>query len=160
MKSFKVLFLVIVSGFVISLSGCKKPEPTPPTVEEEQFAKLSKAWKIKKVTFGSSSSAADKTTDYANFVLIISGTSGSSSFNYAVTGRPSTSPWPASGTWVFGTNPVSQLVRDPTSTTDKLDMTYSVSDSEMQMGFTFSGTGYTARTSVVSGAWVFTFVPQ
>jgi hypothetical protein len=153
MKSFKVLFLVIVSGMIISLSGCKKPNPTPPTVEEVQLEKLKQTWKVKTVTLDGQS----KTADYTAFTLVISGTSGSSSFSYAVTGRPATSPWPASGQWTYGTDPTADIVRDPASTADKLDMKYTVTDTQLTFGFTFNGAGYNARTSVVKGAWVFTF---
>jgi hypothetical protein len=153
MKSFKVLFLVIVAVFFVSLSGCKKPEPTPPTPEEEQLEKLKQTWKIEKVTLD----GAVKTTDYTAFTLLISGTAGASSFSYTASGRPATSPWPASGTWIFGADPLSDIIRDPTSTADKLDMKYSVTDTQLQISFNFAGTGYNARTSIVKGAWVFTF---
>lgn len=154
--SFKVLFIAIVSGMLISLSGCKKPEPTPPTPQEVQLGLLSKTWKIKTVTLDGTA----KTTDYTGFTLVITGTPGSSSFSYTTTGRPSTSPWPASGTWTFGTDPLSDIIRDPGSTADKLDMKYSVTDTQLQLSFDFSGTGYTARTAVVKGDWVYTFDKQ
>jgi len=154
MKSFKVLFLVMVSGVLISLSGCKKPDPTPPTVEEEQLTKLSQTWKIKEAKLDG------VVKDYTGFTLILNGTPGAASFGYTVTGRPSTSPWPASGQWTFGADPLSDIIRDPSSTADKLDMKYSVTDTQLNIGFTFGGTGYNARTSVVKGAWTYTFDKQ
>ena len=154
--SFKILFLVVVSGMLISLSGCKKPNPTPPTPEEEQLAKLSQTWKIKTVTLD----GASKTAEYTGFTLVLSGTAGASSYSYTTTGRPSTSPWPASGQWTFGADPLSDVIRDPSSTADKLNMKYTVTDTQLTIGFNFTGTGYNARTAVVKGAWIYTFDKQ
>src|SRR6478609_4048485 len=155
MKSFKVLFLVIVSGILISLSGCHKPNPTPPTDEEVQLGKLKQTWKVIPVK-GVTLDGVDKTVDYKNFSLVISGTPEASSFQYTTSGRPATSPWLGSGTWVFGTDPLADIIRDK-GTTDELAMKYSVNDTQLQISFTFAGTGYQARTAVVKGAWIYTF---
>lgn len=150
MKSFKVLFLVMVSAVLISLSGCKKPDPTPPTPEEEQLAKLSQTWKIKEAKLDG------VVKDYTGFTLTINGTPGAPDFGYTTT-RPagSTTPWPSGGRWTFGADPLSDIIRDPGP--DKVDMKYSVTETQLQVSFNFTGTGYNARTSVVKGAWVFTF---
>ncbi len=147
----KNLFPVMALASLFLLSSCGGDDPATPSVPDQQLAKLSSQWKLSDVTLDGTS----KKTDYAAFTLTISGTAGADSFGYTTAGRPSNSPWPPSGTWVFGTNPESQIVRDTGA--DKLDMTYSVSDSQLQLTFDFSGTGYPGRVSAVKGKWVFTF---
>jgi hypothetical protein len=153
MKITRILSSLLVTAVILFISSCGgDPTPEPP-IEEVQLAKLATTWKISDVKLDDVS----KKTDYANFQLVISGTPGASSFGYSTTGRPSTSPWPASGTWTFGANPATQIVRD--SGADKLDITYAVSadENQLQLSFDFSGTGYPARVSNVVGKWVFTF---
>lgn len=140
--------MVVLLGY----SGCG-PDPNPePPIEEVQLGKLKATWKASDVKLD----GVNKTTDYANFQLTIAGTPGESSFGYTSSGRPALSPWPSSGSWTFGTSPETQVVRDPASANDKLDITYSVSDTQLQLTFNFARDGY-ARTSNVKGQWVFTF---
>lgn len=113
---------------------------------------LSQTWKIKSVSLD----GADKTSGYTGFTLVISGTPGASSFVYTTSSRPATSPWLGSGTWVFGADPLSDIIRDK-GTADELAMKYSVNDTQLQISFNFNGTGYQARTSVVKGAWIYVF---
>lgn len=153
MKISNTLSSLLLASIVLIITSCgKDPAPEPP-IEEVQLGKLATTWKISDVKLDDVS----KKTDYPNFQLVISGTAGATSFGYSTTGRPATSPWPASGTWAFGANPETQIVRD--SGADKLDITYAVSadGNQLQLNFTFSGTGYPARVSNVVGKWVFTF---
>lgn len=143
-------FLVVASTFF--LSSCGGDDPKEPTVEEKQLTKLSSTWKVSSATLDGTAQ-----TGYQNFTLTLSGTAGATSFGYTTSGRPSNSPWPTSGNWIFGANPETQIVRDADKTSDKLDMTYSVSDTQLQVTFNFSGTGYPARTANVKGTWIFTF---
>ncbi|MFM9838964.1 MAG: hypothetical protein ACKVOQ_11910 [Cyclobacteriaceae bacterium] len=152
MKALKSLLLIVSIGVLFTLSNCGSPSPTPEPVADQQLAKLSKTWKITNVKLD----GADKTTSYPGFQLIVTGTKGATSFGYTTSGRPLLSAWKSSGTWAFGTDPLTMLVRDPDSTTDKLDMTYTVSESTLTISFNYQGAGYT-RTDVVKGAWVFTF---
>jgi len=48
------------------------------------------------------------------------------------------------------------MIRDK-GTTDELAMTYAVTETTLSITFTFNGAGYTARTGVVKGQWIFTF---
>jgi len=137
----------------LALIGCGGDDEEERPIQEIQLEKLTATWKVSEVTLDNVS----KKTDYNNFQLVLSGNAGSTSFGYSTTGRPSNSPWPQSGTWVFGTSPETQITRDSNSSTDRLDVTYSVSDTQLQISFTFSGTGYPARTANVKGQWVFTF---
>ena len=116
--------------------------------------KLVKTWKIKSATLD----GVDKTSTYTGFQLTITGTKGAKSFGYSTASRPSVSPWKASGSWIFGTDPVTMMTRDADNPADKLDMTYSVNETQLQINFTYTGKGYT-RTEAVAGNWVYTFTP-
>jgi hypothetical protein len=150
----KTLLFILGLGTLFTYSGCG-PDPKPePSIEEVQLGKLKTTWKVSDVKLDGIS----KTTDYPGFTLSISGTVGATSFDYSTAGRPPLSPWPSSGTWKFGTDPATQLVRDPgAGATNELPMTYTVTDTQLQITFTFARDGYTARTSNVKGVWVFTF---
>lgn len=152
MKSFRILSLLTLVSVLVTFSNCGDDPPPAPPVTDVQFDKLAKTWKINSVTLD----GVDKTSDYTGFQLVFSGTKGSPPFNYTTSSRPSLSPWKASGTWDFGTAPETQIIRDK-GTADELPVTYAVTESTLTVSFTFNGTGYTARTGVVKGAWVYTF---
>lgn len=149
----KLILVAIAIASLAMFSGCKKDSGPGESTEDIQLGKLSKAWKASTVTLD----GVDQ-TGYSNFVLTISGTPGNTTFTYSCAGRPSTSPWPSNGNWSFGSSPETQIIRDP-NTGDELNLTYSVTDSQLQITFAFSGTGYPGRVSNVNGQWVFTFTP-
>ncbi len=137
-----------------SLNSCKD-KPQGPSEEEVQLLKLSKTWNASTVTLDGS----DPGVDYTDFSLILSGSVGATSFTYSTQGRPIRSPWPGNGTWTFGTQVSSQVVRDP-GTNDELNLTYSVSQdgNTLEITFLFSGEGYTSsRQDNVAGSWRFVF---
>ena len=150
----KALATVLSIVSLLTIFGCGGDPPPAKSIQDQQLEKLSATWRTSEVTLD----GASKKIDYKDFALVLTGTAGATSFGYSVTGRPSNSPWPPSGSWAFGANPESQMVRDETK--DKLDMMYvlSANGDTLQISFTFSGTGYPARVSNVKGAWVFTFV--
>ena len=157
MKSLFKISLVALSFIVlVTYSGCKGKKQTDPSVEEVQLKALSKSWKVSSVTH-------NNTIDIAytsSFILTISGTAGSSSFGYTVSGRPATSPWLGTGSWSFGSTVESQIVRDK-GTADELPITYSVSDTNLKLSFDFSGPGYSnSKVENVAGPWVFNMVPN
>jgi len=152
MKALRILSLLFVTSLLLTFMSCKKDDPDPPPVTDVQFDKLSKTWKINTVSLD----GVDKTSDYTGFQLTFSGTKGTPPFNYATSGRPTLSPWKASGTWDFGAAPETQIIRDK-GTADELSVTYAVTEATLTVSFTFNGAGYTARTGVVKGAWVYTF---
>jgi len=131
--------------------GLSKSFATTIGIEDLQLEKLSKTWSATSVKLDNVDQAG-----YDNFALTISGTAGSSSFGYSVTGRPPLSPWPSTGQWKYGVSPETQIIRDP-STGDELDITYSVTNSQLQIIFTFTGDGYQGRISNVKGQWIFIF---
>lgn len=147
----KLLSYGLLAILIISVSGCKKKGGPGPTAEEVQFGKLAKSWTATEVLLGT-----QVMTDYSSFVLTITGTFGNDTYNYNASGRPDKSPWPASGTWVFGSDPETQIIRD--TGVDELAMGYSVTDTQLVLTFDFVGDGYdVARTANVEGNWTFTF---
>lgn len=119
-------------------------------IKDVQLLKLAKLWKVASVSLD----GTDRTSDYSNFQIIFSGTSGQSSFGYITTGRPALSPWKPSGACQFGLSVETQMIRD-SGTPDELSMTYAVTASTLQLTFTYSGAGYSSRTESVKGQWVF-----
>jgi hypothetical protein len=151
MKITHALSSLIVSAVILTISSCGSDPAPEASIEEKQLAKLATTWKISDVKLDDVS----KKADYTNFQLTISGTPGANSFGYTSSGRPSSSPWPASGTWKFGANPETQITRD-----DDVVITYAVSEdgAKLQLNFDFSGVPYPgSRVSNVKGKWVFNF---
>ncbi|NOS56669.1 MAG: hypothetical protein HOP37_10500 [Cyclobacteriaceae bacterium] len=156
MKSLKFVLLLLSVGVLFSLTNCGGDSKPAESVADQQLTKLSKTWKLTSVT---QQGAAVTTPSYSAFQLVMSGTKGATSFGYTTTGRPSTlSPWKASGTWAFVKDQETTLItRDPDNASDKLDMTYVVSESALEISFNFTGQGYPGRTDQVTGNWVFKF---
>ena len=152
MKALRIFTLISAVVVLITFTGCP-PNPGPgESITDIQLGKLVKTWKINTVSLD----GADKTTDYSSFQLILSGTKGTTSFGYSTSGRPALSPWKSSGTWEFGSSVETQVIRDK-GTADELAVTYAVTESTLQVTFTFNGDGYTGRTGVVKGQWIFNF---
>jgi hypothetical protein len=146
----KILTFLLV--LTVLFSACKSNDPDPISIEDQQLEKLVATWTASSAILDGTEQPGYKDI----FKLTVTGTAGAANYGYTTGGRPSNSPWPSSGIWVFGTSPESQIVRDPTG--DKVDMTYSVSGTELQLTFNFSGVGYpSSRVSNVKGTWVFTF---
>ncbi len=152
MKVLRILSLVAITAVLLTYAGCKGKDPDPEPIADVQFDKLKKTWKMTTVSLD----GTDKTADYPNFQVTLSGTKGTPPFDYSTSGRPSLSPWPASGKWDFGTAVETQMIRDK-GTPDELSIEYVVTESTLTISFNFTGTGYNARTGVVSGDWVFNF---
>jgi hypothetical protein len=146
--------IVIILGLTgMILSGCGKDDPAP-SQEEKQLNKLSDTWVVNTVTMD----GGDVTSDYSSFELTLSGSANSAVYAYGVIGRPLLSPWPSGGTWTFGSDVVTDIRRDP-GTGDQLQMNYTVTDTQLTIEFSFSGTGYNApaRVNSAAGNWIYTF---
>jgi len=143
----KLLLVIAIGMMVLALIDCKSGGDPAPDEKEVQLGKLTANWKC-------SGAVRDGVaqTGYDNFQVTISGTPGAETFNYSTTGRPALSPWPATGTWSFGTNVSTDMLRD-----SSLPVTYSATDSQLQLTFQFSQAGFPGRTEVVTGQWVFSF---
>jgi hypothetical protein len=147
------LLLYLMMAAVLFLpSGCKQKGDDPEPISNVQLAKLSKTWKLKSIT----RNGISKIAEYPSFQLTLAGTKGADLFTYTTSARPLLSPWPASGSWAFGSDVATQIIRDP-KTADALEMTYSVSTSTLQINFNFTGAGYTGRIAEVEGQWILIF---
>lgn len=153
MKILRVLSLILVSAVLLTYMGCDGGGSTPEPIEDVQFTKLAKTWKISTVSFD----GADRTAEYTGFQLVLGGTKGTPPFSYNTTNRPALSPWKPSGTWEFGPAVETQIIRDKGVSADELAINYTVTESTLTLTFTFARDGYTARTEQVRGPWIFTF---
>jgi hypothetical protein len=155
-RIFSILILASVATFYMSCDGGGGDSQTE---EQKQFTKLSSTWALVSANDGT-----DRTDDFDNLVLTLSGTfAQGGTFQYSFTGtRPNPSPWPANGTWQFGTNPSTELVRDPNSG-DEIDLDYEVTDTQLEIRFNLpeSHSGWAgSRVESVSGDWTFVFEKQ
>jgi hypothetical protein len=149
---FKPVLSVLALAMLLTYAGCKKGGDPEPSVEEQQLEKLSATWKVGAsgdVLLDGNSVKVDG--GYENFTLNLSGTPGETTFGYTTGGRPALSAWPSSGTWSFGTDPTQDIVRDPGGTKE-IDMTYSVTDTDLEITFQYAGAGEAGK---VKGTWVF-----
>src|SRR5882757_3759010 len=150
MKSIRFLPLAVIILVLPALFGCPSPNEPTPSGTDQQLTKLSKTW----IATSAKLDNVDQ-TGYTSFTLKLSGTAGQTTFDYATTGRPALSPWAAAGKFTFETDFATAVKRD-----DGLPVTYSVTDTQLQLTFNYSGAGIAGRVSNVKGNWVFTFVPQ
>jgi hypothetical protein len=156
MKMFsRILSVLLVASLGLMYTGCKKSEEDGDAAEKVQLAKLEKkSWTVTNVTLGTD----DRTADFSGFTITFSDAFNTSNpkgpYTYALTGsHPSPSPWPLTGgKFRFGADATRELVRDD----DGLPMTYTLSDTQLVISFTYSGTGF-GRTEQVGGNWKFTF---
>jgi len=150
MKPFRISTTVFSFGVILIFSGCGGKGSPAESTPDKQLGLLSQTWKVSSVTLD----GVDQTSKWTGFQLTISGTKGATTFNYTCASRPALSPWPASGTWTFGADPVTQIIR----TEDTLPMTYTVTSTTptLQLSFKYTGNGY-SRISNVSGNWIFNF---
>ena len=148
----RMIAILGLTGMI--LSGCNDDEK--PSVKASQLNSLSGTWEVTAVTMDN----VDVTSAYSSFDLTLSGSTKSDVFAYGATGRPDLSPWPAGGTWSFGTDVKSELVRDP-NTVDVLHVDYTVTKTELTIEFMFNGEGYDgSRVNSAAGNWTYTFTKK
>jgi len=166
MRILRLTFLFTLIGGSFWLSSCKSTSGAEPSIEEAQLKLLAgtgtKTWTTSQVRFGAGNT--DRTSEYSGMKITIKGTfsSTATSYSYEVTGKPSVSPWSTSGTWAFDSNdPESVVIRltDKGGNTENLPITYSITQNQLQLNFTYSGGGYdqSGRVSAVEGTWIFLF---
>lgn len=143
----RLLFAIALIIMVLSLINCKKGGDPEPSQQQVQLDKLVGTWNCSNATRDGVAQSG-----YSNFRLVVDRVNGTETFSYSTTGRPSLSPWPASGTGSFGTDVVTDLLRDGT-----LQATYSVAETQLEVSFNFTEAGFNGRTATVKGAWVFSF---
>jgi hypothetical protein len=153
LRVLSLLILVAVSAFYM---GCKDDDEKKTSEEKQQLDKLLGTWTLQSANDGN-----DRTGDFTNLVLTLSGNYvEGGTYNYSFTGtRPDPSPWPPSGTWKFGTNKLTEMIRDPNSP-DEISMTYTVTDTNLEIKFTVpdGSPGWPGgRIKSVTGNWTFNF---
>lgn len=157
----RILSLLVMVSLATFYMSCDNGGGDDQTEEQKQLIKLNSSW-----TLASASEGGTPRTDFTDLVLTISGTyAQNGTYAYSFTGtRPNPSPWPVTGTWKFGTNVVSDLVRDP-GTANEIPMNYSISDTQLTINFTVpeghtGWAGGSSRVKKVTGNWSFVFTKQ
>jgi|SRR6185295_924753 len=156
MKSFKFLLSLIAVVALLTYTGCGKNPGPGQSPQDAQLVKLSKTWKATAVTLNGT---AQPTYTSKPFTLVISSTAGQTTFGFNTGSQADRSavapilPWQSSGNLSYGTDFSTQLTR----VEDSLPITYSVTDTQLQMTFNYTGNGIPARVGSVAGTWVFTF---
>ena len=162
LRVLSLLILVAVSAFY---TGCGGDDEKKDTEEKKQLDKLLGTWTLQSATDGADRTSEFFTTDTPPqpLKLTLSGNYvENGTYNYSFTGRrPEPSPWPASGTWKFGTNKLEDMIRDP-ATPSEISMTYSVTDTNLEINFTVPDgspgwAGGNSRVKSVTGNWTFVF---
>ncbi len=171
----RIVFVGLV-GALITYSSCgPTPEPELPQADQQLQKLLGTTARSGAATLGWTCTSAtldgvDKTANYTSaFTITLSGeiaktlaAGATASFDYTTT-KPTYSasespfsPWAKTGKFTFDKDaPATKLTRD-----DATAIQYSVSDTELVMNFSFTGTGVDrsgGRVEVVKGAWVFKF---
>ena len=155
----RLLSLLILAAIATFYTSCKKHDDEKKTDEEIQLGKLKSVW-----TLESANDGQDRTADFTGpLKLTLEGNYvEGGTYNYSFTGhRPDPSPWPASGTWKFGTNKLTDIIRDP-GTDSETPVNYQVTDTNLILTFNVADgsdgwPGGNSRTRSVSGDWTFTF---
>ncbi|HNP18698.1 MAG TPA: hypothetical protein PKL31_09715 [Fulvivirga sp.] len=150
-----ILSILCLFGAFMLQTSCKKSGNSSPSESEVQLGMLTSTWTLTDVQLDGLPQEG-----FHNFELTLSGSISATEYNYVTLGRPALSPWPAGGTWSFGSSVNSQIIRDP-GTDSELVMTYSINDSALEISYAYSGEGFAGgRTENVSGEWVFTFIKK
>jgi hypothetical protein len=154
--AFRVLSLSILVVVSVFYAGCEKKKHDPDTEEKRQLTKLVADW-----TMVSANDGTDRTGEFTGLVLHLEGNYvEGGTYNYSLTGdRPDPSPWPEAGTWKFGTNKSTTIIRDPGGV-DEIEMTYQVTETDLVISFTVpdGSEGWPGgRVTNVIGDWTFTF---
>lgn len=158
----RTLSLITVASLVLFFANCGGDGGGGSAKEKTQLKKLSNTWEILSVDLDN----VDRIQDFDNFTLTLSGTFDSDSpegpYSYAVSGsKPTPSPWPASGTWLFSTagNDQGLILRDA-ETDDETPMSYRIlSNGNLVLTISVPEGSEGWRTREVSGEWTFTFTP-
>lgn len=159
----RILSLLILVSIAAFYSSCGREEKKKKTEEETQLGKVKGVW-----TLVTANDGMDRTADFLDdggnpMKLTLDGKYvEDGTYQYSFTGhRPDPSPWPVSGSWKFGTDKSTEIIRDP-GTDSEVTMGYQVTENNLI--FTFNvpegsqgWPGGNSRTKSVSGDWTFTF---
>lgn len=147
----RILSLLILVSATLFFAACDKGGGDEPSAKEKQIDLLAGTWQAQSVSFDGDDTYTD---DYADFTLQIT-KSSAEAMTYVTQGRPAgdLSPWNANGTFTFGGDIATQLIRS-----DEVAVTYSLDGNTLTLTLAnYSGEGYLVpgRTATVEGDWVF-----
>jgi len=157
----RTLSLLAIASLTLFFANCGGDDGDPKSEEEVQLDKLKGTWEVVSAELEGNPGAQIDT----DFTLTISGTFDSDSpegpYSFSVTGTQAPSPWPPSGTWEFGGDPKTQIVR----LNDNMGIVYSIDSGSGNLTLLFScptgGCQFAgARTKEVEGDWEFVLSPQ
>lgn len=161
----RILSLLVMASLATFYMSCDNGGGDDQTEEQKQLAKLVGSWSL-----ASAKEDGVERTDFDGLVLTLSGTyvSDGGIYQYSFSGtRPNPSPWPGSGSWKFGSNVISELIRDPQqqggTAENEIVMGYNITDTQLTIEFTVPDghTGWAgSRAKTVTGDWVFVFTKQ
>lgn len=155
----RILSLIVVASAALFLMNCDSGGDDEKPAEEVQLDKLKGSWTMNSVDLD----GTDRSSDFTNLVMTVSGTFSNSTnptYNYSFTGsRPNPSPWPAAGTWRFGSNVNTLILR--LDDDQEINYTLATNDTQLTMEFTYAGDGFAGgRVGEVEGQWTFVFTKQ
>lgn len=152
----RFLSLMILAGAAAFYISCDGGDGGSKSPQEKQFDLLKGSWTLQSASLD----GTNKTSDYSNLVLTLAGTFAENGiYDYSFTGtRPIVSPWPASGKWKFGTDPVTDIIRDP-NTGDEIAAVYTLTSTTLTVSFDLpAGKSWSGgRVGSVEGSWEFVF---
>jgi hypothetical protein len=153
---YRILSLLALVA-VVTFSNCGGGSDPGPSAEETQLAALKKTWNI----VSAEQDGVERTSEFTNFTLTISGNFNSNSpkgpYAFTIGGTyPEPSPWPNGTTWEFGSNVTGELVRNPG--TEDLAMEYTLTGNTLEIRFECANCDYAgSRVASAQGPWTFTF---
>ena len=153
----RILSLLVITGLAAFIVGCDGGDDPKKSDQDVQLSLLNGTWNAtESVTFNGSQPALD----HKEFVLKINAQPGDEIMSFTVENRPTgPSAWPANGTFSFGANVKTDLLRKDSG--GDVAISYTVDKNSLVMKFTFTGDAYQAgRTSSITGDWVFEFTKQ
>jgi hypothetical protein len=143
------------------MSSCNKGGDPEPSIEEKNLKLMSKPWVVTSATLDGPEGNMDDL--YLGMELQIGGIFNkdiNTLYNYqVVSGGPGIgdkSPWPRTNDkWKFKDGASETTI---VRSVDGLEIQYTVSETQLQLIFNYSGPGF--RTSAVEGEWIFFFEPK
>lgn len=164
----RLLSLLILVSAGVFLTNCGGDGGDEKSAQEKAFDKLKGVWTLESATWSADNS--DDRFEGTTVELNIHGTfKEDGKFEFDMTSSPNdidASPWPPSVNWKFGSNPATQMIRldsELSSSEDDVPLTYTVTDSELEIEFAYAGSGFViqgARTQSTEGNWTFVFSKQ
>jgi hypothetical protein len=162
----RFLSLTLLAGAAVLYASCDGDGGETKSEQQIQLEALSKTWTLTGAELSGDDTRFD---DFTDMKLSISGAFSAGQPNgpypYTIAGElPTPSPWPRTGTWSFGSQVKSQLIRNPSpgANAEDLEMFYTLTGNTLTIEFNCEGDGCefaggSGRVASNEGEWVFTF---